>query len=319
MLKEDFMSKAAFMQALENKSLTELQSIPKSDLHNHAGRGGNPSYIENMLNVKMTRLTEPLNSLQEMQSWFNDNVKCHFPDKNGWLQRIAASFVQAKADNISVLALSYGVAEVYWLGGLDIFIAVMDGLQKAFAPEIKFSPDLTLSASDDLNKLDELFSTNWFKGIDIINYWDAMSMDDMKAACRKAHKHGLIKKAHVGEFGGAEDVMRYAEELELNQIQHGIAATESPQIMNWLSKHKIQLNVCPTSNILLGNTKSYESHQIRTLFDYGIPITINTDDLLIFNATASEEYLNLYNAGLMTAEELNAIREIGLSHEIAIK
>ena len=183
--------------------------------------------------------------------------------------------MQAKADNISVLALSYGVSEVYWLGGLDIFIAVMNGLHNAFAPGTRFLPDLTLSATDDLNSLDELFSVNWFKGIDIINYSNSISMDDMKAMSRKAHEHGLITKAHVGEFGGADDVMRYAEELELDQIQHGIAASESPQVMNWLAKHKVQLNVCPTSNILLKNAKSYGTHQIRQLFDYGIPVTIN--------------------------------------------
>jgi adenosine deaminase len=140
-----------------------------------------------------------------------------------------------------------------------------------------------------------------------------MSMGDMKAMSRIASEHNLIIKAHVGEFGGADDIMMYSEELELDQIQHGIAAAESPQIMNWLAKHKIQLNVCPTSNVMLKNTKDYKSHQIRTLFDYGVPVTINTDDLLIFNSTVSQEYLYLYNAGLMTADELNIIRETGLS------
>ena len=307
------MGDSTFVQALENKSISEIQRMPKSDLHSHAGRGGNPSYIENMLNVKMARLTEPLNSVFEMDKWFNDNVKCHFPDKNGWIQRIAAAFVQAKADNISVLSLSYGVAEVYWLGGLDIFIAVMDGLHKKFAPETKFLPDLSVWSSCDIEKFDEIFCANWFKGLDICNYSNGMTMGEMRVASRKAREHGLITKAHVGEFGGADDVMRYAEELELDQIQHGIAAVESPQIMKWLAKHKVQLNVCPTSNVLLNNTKSYDAHQIRTLFDYGIPVTINTDDLLIFNATVSQEYLNLYNAGLMTAEELNIIREMGLA------
>ena len=307
------MDKIKFIQALENKSLLEIQYIPKSDLHNHSGRGGNISYIENMLNVKMARLTKPLKSVQEMDKWLNDNVKCHFPDKIGWIQRKAAAFVQAKADNISVLAMSDSVAEVYWLSGIDIFIAMMNGLHNAFAPETKFLPDLSLCEPNDLSKLDEIFKENWFTGIDIINYYNTMSMDDMKAMSRKAHEHKLIVKAHIGEFGGAEDVMRYAEELELDQIQHGIAAIESPQIMNWLSKHKVQLNVCPASNILLSNTKSYETHQIRILYDYGIPVTINTDDLLIFNATASQEYLNLFNAGLMTADELNIIRETGLS------
>jgi len=307
------MSKEIFIKALENNSISELQSIPKSDLHNHAGRGGNLSYIENMLHVTIPRLTEPLVSLSEMQMWFNDNVKAHFPDKNGFIQRIAAAFVQARADNISLLAMSYSITDISYLGGLDIFTAVMDGLHKAFAPETKFIPDLFLMSPSDSNQLDEIFGTNWFKGIDIVNYSNVMSMDEMKAICRKAREHGLITKAHVGEFGGADDVMRYAEELELDQIQHGIAATSSPQIMNWLAKNKIQLNICPTSNVLLGNTKNYETHQIRTLFDYGVPVTINTDDLLIFDSTASQEYLNLYNAGLMTAEELNSIREVGLA------
>ena len=306
------MSKEDFIQALEAKSISQMQSIPKSDLHSHAGRGGNPSYIENMLGIKIPRLTTPLNSVAEIDKWFKDNVKCHFPDKNGWIQRIAAAFVQAQADNISVLAMSYGVAEVYWLGGLDIFIAIMDGLHKAFAPQTIFLPDLFLCHSNELNKLDELFSANWFKGIDIANYANSMSMNDMKAMCRKAREYRLILKAHVGEFDGADNVMRYAEELALNQIQHGIAAADSPQIMSWLAKHKVQLNICPTSNILLNNAKSYETHSIKKLFDYGIPITINSDDLLIFNATVSQEYFNLYNAGLMTADELNIIRETGL-------
>lgn len=126
---------------------------------------------------------------------------------------------------------------------------------------------------------------------------------------------GILLKAHVGEFHGADQVMKYAEELELDEIQHGIGAAESPQIMKWLSRNKVQLNVCPTSNIMLKNSESYKCHQIRKLFDYGVPVTINSDDLLIFNATVSEEYLNLYNAGLMTAEELNIIRETGLKHK----
>jgi len=307
------MDKTKFMQALESKSLAELQSIPKSDLHNHAGRGGKISYIEKMLNVKITPLSEPLSSLREMNDWFNQNIKRHFYDNNGYIPRVAAAFAQAKADSIAVLALNYGVPEVDCLGGMEIFVAVMDGLHKAFAPEIMFLPDLFLCGAMSLDELGALLSANWFRGIDICNYDNAMTMAEMKAMSRKARAHGLIVKAHVGEFGGADDVLRYAEELELDQVQHGIAAAESPQIMNWFARHKVQLNVCPTSNILLSNTKSYEAHQIRKLFDYGVPVTINTDDLLIFNATASQEYLHMFEAGLMTADELNVIRETGLS------
>ena len=307
------MDKIKFILALKNKSLPDIQNVPKSDLHSHSGRGGNISYIEKLLNVKTARLTEPLNSVQEMDVWFNENVKRHFPDKNGWIQRKAAAFAQAEADGIAVLAMSDGVSEVYWLSGVDIFIAMMNGLHKYFAPETVYLPDLSLCGPDDLNKLDEIFNAKWFAGVDINNNANTMSMSEMKAMSRKAREYNLIVKAHVGEFGGADDVMRHAEELELDQIQHGVAAAESPQIMNWLAKHKIQLNVCPASNIMLKNAKNYETHQIRKLFDHGVPVTINTDDLLIFNAAVSQEYLNLYEAGRFTAEELNVIRETGLS------
>ena len=127
------MDKERFIQALKNKSISEMQKIPKSDLHSHAGRGGKISYIENMLNVKITPLTKPLNSMSEMDEWYQQNILCHFPENSGYIQRVAAAFAQAKEDNILVQALSYSVRDAYWFGNLDIFIAVMNGIHRAFA------------------------------------------------------------------------------------------------------------------------------------------------------------------------------------------
>ncbi|MNE89847.1 Aminodeoxyfutalosine deaminase [compost metagenome] len=106
--------------------------------------------------------------------------------------------------------------------------------------------------------------------------------------------------------------MEAAEELELHEVHHGIAAAESPQVMRWLADHNICLNVCPTSNVMLGRTEDYSTHPVRALYDAGVPVTINSDDMLIFNQSVSEEYLNLYSSGLMSANELNDIRETGL-------
>ena len=54
--------------------------------------------------------------------------------------------------------------------------------------------------------------------------------------------------------------------------------------------------------------RNLATHPIRRLFDAGVRVTINTDDPLIFGCTLSEEFLGLYDAGLMTAAELDAIR-----------
>lgn len=306
----------AFIKALENNALIDVEKIPKSDLHSHAGRGGKISYIEQLLNVTIEPPQQPFNTLGEMNQWLNDNVKSHFTDCQGYLERIEAAFIQASADNIVVLSLSYSVSEVLQHGSVNCFTNIMNEFHKKHAPDTLFLPDLALGYEhDELRNLDEIFSLNWFKGIDICNYSNMYSINELKKICIKARDSKMIIKAHVGEFGGADEVMRYAEELELDQIQHGIAAADSPQIMKWLAKHKIQLNVCPTSNVMLKNTKDYKSHQIRKLYDHGVPVTINSDDLMIFDATISQEYLNLYNAGTMSANELNCIRQTGISHK----
>lgn len=104
-----------------------------------------------------------------------------------------------------------------------------------------------------------------------------------------------------------------AEELGLDQIQHGVLAAKSEKIMRYLADNQIQLNVCPTSNVMLKVSADYKTHPIHTLFANGVKVTINTDDLLIFNSTLSEEYLKLYKAG-MKASDLEVIRQTGLHY-----
>jgi adenosine deaminase len=314
------MADERFFQGLYENSIDILETVPKSDLHNHAGRGGTISYIGRWANVTIEPPKEPFDSLTEMDEWLNEHVKIHCPGLAGYLKRVEAAFAQAEKDSIKVLVLSSSIDEIDALGSLDTFIKTMSTFRQNFARDIVFLPDLTVGYMPDADieygRLDEILSSGWFHGIDIINYQKHQSMAQLKRTCRKARDCGLLLKAHIGEYDGADNVYRYAEELELDQIQHGIAAAESPQIMAWLAKHKIQLNVCPTSNIKLKRSESYKSHQIRRLVDYGVPVTINTDDLLIFNATVSQEYLNLYKAGTLTAEELDIIRKTGLGNSL---
>lgn len=107
--------------------------------------------------------------------------------------------------------------------------------------------------------------------------------------------------------------MEAVELLELSKVHHGIAAAESKTVMRWLSKHNIQLNVCPTSNLMLKRSTSYYDHQIKELFENEIPVTVNTDDLLIFDSSVSEEYLKLYTNRVFSIKELEMIRQTGLN------
>ncbi|MBN1969720.1 MAG: hypothetical protein JXR48_07830 [Candidatus Delongbacteria bacterium] len=119
-------------------------------------------------------------------------------------------------------------------------------------------------------------------------------------------------KVHVGEFGVASDIVEVIDLLELDEIHHGIAAVNSKKCMNFIRENRIILNICPMSNIMLQRVKNYSSHPTRKLYDARINVTINTDDLTIFNAIISDEYINLYRNDVFSIDELNQIRIGGL-------
>lgn len=68
----------------------------------------------------------------------------------------------------------------------------------------------------------------------------------------------------------------------------------------------------PSSNVLLGRVAGMKEHPISVLFRNGIDVTINSDDVLIFDSDVSKEYLRLCQAGCLSAKELNEIRLIGI-------
>ena len=121
-------------------------------------------------------------------------------------------------------------------------------------------------------------------------------------------------KAHVGEWGKPEDVQKAVELLELDEVQHGIAAAYDEKVMRFLVDNHIRLNITPTSNVLLGRVSSLQKHPISLLYRSGVDVTINSDDVLIFDSDVSKEYLRLYEAGCLSAKELDDIRQNGLKN-----
>lgn len=308
--------KIKFRNALLHFSLEEMKDVLKSDIHNHASRGGKVDYISQWAGVKIDSPERAFHDILEMQIWFRRNIKRNCPGIQGYLKCLEAAFVQAKEDNIHLLAMSFGIHGIDTLGGIDTFVNIIDKLHQLHAPETLFYPELALRRESDtdliLHRFDEILDKNWFTSIDICGQERAQPITSFKQIYRKAKQRGLKLKAHVGEFGNADDIREAVEELELSEVHHGIAAAKSSQVMRWLSEHKIQLNICPTSNLMMGLVNTYAEHPIKKIVSYGIPVTINTDDLLIFNQSVSEEFLTLYKHGVMSIDELETARQQGL-------
>jgi adenosine deaminase len=305
-----------FIDALKQKDLETIEKIPKGDLHNHAPRGGNVSTIEKWAGVKIDRLDYKFNNLNEMQEWYERNIKCYCIGLDGYEIRIRGAFEQAKRDGVSKLVLTFGLGEEVIYGSLSNFAKAITDIHNDIAPTIEFIPELALgwrSNIDDIYHIcAEYFNFGFYKSIDINGFEMAQPISNFRPVYQLAKSHGMRLRAHIGEFSSADSIREAVEVLELNEVQHGIAAASCKSTMKWLANNNIQLNVCPASNISLNRSKDYRSHQIRTLFDEGLKVTINTDDMIIFNASISEMYLNFFNERVFTAEELDIVREYSL-------
>lgn len=205
-----------FKTYLQNHNLKGLSSISKSDLHNHLGKGGNKNYIETIADVKIDLPPTTFQSLSHMDEWFKDNIKKYCP----YIKRLEAAFVQAASDNISVLAASFGFDDKNTIGGMELesFIHTMKRFNQQFAPNTILLPELAFARACDTDKefarLDEILSYNWFKSVDINAGETDQPIKNFKKIYKKAKEHGLRLKAHVGEFGTADDVMEAVDELE---------------------------------------------------------------------------------------------------------
>lgn len=49
------------------------------------------------------------------------------------------------------------------------------------------------------------------------------------------------------------------------------------------------------------------------MVEYGLNVTIGTDDLLFFDSDINDEYIKLYNQKTLSIQELKTIKDYGLS------
>ncbi len=314
---EDKYSKA-FIDALTKKDLTAIRRVPKADLHNHFTLGGNREYIREVTGISIPSYKGILTSMQEMHDWNAKYLGSWFDNSKMRRLLIDAAFVQAKADGVKILEIGedvWGLGE-YFNHHIEELIYAFRDANERIAPEVELRLQIGLSRHCQVEYLMDCLKYFWgrkeFYSIDLYADEMAQPIENFVPIYQLAKENGLRLKAHIGEWGTAEDIIQGIELLKLDEVQHGIAAVNSEKVMEYLADRHIRLNITPTSNLKLGRVKNMEEHPIQKLYRSGVNVTINSDDILIFDSDVSKEYLRLYENQVLTAEELDDIRVNGL-------
>ena len=307
-----------FTEALWRGNLEAIRKSPKADLHNHFVLGGSRKYLLKQSGRNIQPIMKPLHSMEEMHAWNAANIGHFIDTPNGRSMLIKAAFMQAKEDGVTILEIG---EDVWGLGAffdehIDELVDAFETAHKEIAPEIELRLQIGMSRHCKIDYLEDCLSHFWgckaFYSIDLYGDELAQPIENFIPIYRRAKIEGLRLKAHVGEWGTADDVRRAVECLELDEVQHGIAAAKDASVIRFLADNRIRLNITPSSNYLLGRVKNLKTHPIAKLYRSGIDVTINSDDVLIFDSDVSKEFLRLYQYGCLTAEELDDIRKNGL-------
>jgi adenosine deaminase len=306
-----------FQEALKAHDLDALRAIPKSDLHNHGLMGGRLPVMEKLMGLPIGKFSTGEEGIHGINKWIRN---CYVPvlgRGEAFENAIRAAFLQAKSDGVTILEMSVDVSYGFLFNiPPSKMVSILDKVHREIAPDVEFRPELGFPKAKPVRSLlgwfEPMLDTGYFTSVDLYDDEAAQPIRNFRELYRFVRNSGLKCKAHAGEFGSAESVREAVEELGLEVVQHGIGAAGSPEVMKWLALNKIQLNVCPLSNIVLKRVGSYSTHPIRILYDHGVKVTINTDDVMLFDSGNSEQYLDLFRCGLFSAAELDEIRRNGL-------
>ncbi len=126
---------------------------------------------------------------------------------------------------------------------------------------------------------------------------------------KAAKKEGFKIVAHAGEEADVSYIFEALDLLKVQRIDHGVQSIKSKELMQRLKEEQIPLTVCPNSNIELKVFKNYKEHNIKKLLDFGLLVTVNSDDPAYFKGYLNQNFINLYkNLDLSKDDIVNLVK-----------
>ena len=138
---------------------------------------------------------------------------------------------------------------------------------------------------------------------------------------KKAKEDGFKLVAHAGEEADVSYIYEALDLLDIHRIDHGVQSIKSDELMERLKKEQIPLTVCPNSNIELKVFETYKEHNIKKMLDYGLNVTVNSDDPAYFKGYINKNFINLFENLNLSKEDIiklvkNSFKSSFISNEL---
>jgi adenosine deaminase len=158
-----------------------------------------------------------------------------------------------------------------------------------------------------LAELSVAYKNRGVTGFDLAGAEVNFPAKDHKEAFQLILKNNVNCTAHAGEAYGPESIAQAIHYLGAHRIGHGTRLREDGDLLNYVNDHRIPLEVCLSSNVQTGAVPSLASHPLKFYFDYGLRVTINTDNRLITDTNVTKELWLAHTQLGMGLEDLTTL------------
>ena len=170
-------------------------------------------------------------------------------------------------------------------------------------PEVEIN-----KANKETIRLAAKYLGNVVCGIDLAGAETLYPTSDYEGLFREASLLDIPFTIHAGEAAGPESV-RKALSFGACRIGHGIRAIEDPALVDLLVRNNITLEICPKSNF---DTKCFSDpnqYPLRSLFDAGVPVTLNSDNRTVSDTSLRKEIAYVQKQYHFTDAEIQKMQE----------
>ncbi|MBI5452443.1 adenosine deaminase [Candidatus Gottesmanbacteria bacterium] len=228
-----------------------------------------------------------------------------------------------RKNNITTLEIRFNPMKRNRGGERDldhIILAAIHGMEKAeLAYQMRvglilmFDRTFTPELNNIIGKKAIKYRERGVVGIDLAGPIDKnFHINSLVPIVDECKKEGLGVTIHSGEATGADEVKKVVDLLSPDRIGHGVRSVEDEAVLEELSKRKIVLEVCPSSNIHTQVVKDLS--QFKEIFgklkQFRVPFTINTDGPEMLKTNLVSEYEMLLQNNILTIGDLQTAAKV---------
>ncbi len=293
-------------------TLEEIRQLPKTDLHCHLDGSVRPETILDI--AKKRKVALPADNLEGLEKILKAGAR-----RNS-LAEYLKSFdltLSVMQDEEDIARIAEELCEDAWQDGVwylevrfspilhqqkklpltRVMDAVLSGLRRGEAKTgirtgviVCGIRSIEPATSNMLAELTVAYKSKGVVGFDLAGQEDHYPAKDHAEAFYLIRSNNVPCTVHAGEAWGPGSIKQALHDLNAHRIGHGTRLKEDGDLLNYVNDRRIPLECCLSSNVHVGTVKDLRVHPIKFYFDYGLRVTINTDNRLISATTVSEEY-----------------------------